>query len=170
MSYYTDYEPESTFVAEGRGEVVGALLGAVDTDRCERVYRRRVRPLLIRRCLSGAYGWPGWLLPILRTELASRGTVFPEVDMHQYPAHLHIGVLPTWRRQRVGMALMARYTDYLRERGVAGFHLYASSFHPLGVAFYRKLGLEVLDQFEWRFHNGLEWMAVTEHIFGSRLN
>lgn len=170
MSYYTDYEPESTFVADVRGEVIGALLGAVDTDHCEQVYRRRIRPFLIRRCLSGVYGWPGWLLTILRTELASRRTVFPKVDLRQYPSHLHIGVLPAWRRQGVGTALMARYTDYLRERNVAGFHLYASSFHPLGVAFYRKLGLEVLGQFEWRFHNGLEWMTVTEHIFGLRLN
>ena len=77
MSYYTDYEPESIFVADAWGEVIGALLGAVDTARCEQVYKRRSRPLLIGRCLSGAYGWPRWLLPILRTESSSRRTVFP---------------------------------------------------------------------------------------------
>lgn len=170
MSHYTDYEPESAFVAEAQGEVVGALLGAVDTARCERVYRRHIRPLLIRRCLSGAYGWPGWVLPILRTEWASRHTVYPDVALRQYPAHLHIGVLPLWRRRGIGAALMTCYEEYLCQRGVAGFHLYASSFHPLGVAFYRKLGLEDLGQFEWRLHDGLQWQTVTEHIFGSRLD
>lgn len=64
---------------------------------------------------------------------------------------------------------MARYEEYLRQRGVAGFHLYAPSFHPLGLAFYRKLGLEELGQFEWQLHNGLGWQTVKEHIFGLRL-
>ncbi len=169
MSQYFDYEPESVFVAEVQGEVVGALLGAVDTARCERVYRQRVRPFLIRRSLSGAYGWPAWLLPILRTQWASRRAGYPEVDSRQYPAHLHIGVLAPWRRQGLGTALMTCYTEYLRRRDVAGFHLYVSSFHRLGVAFYRKLGLEELGRFEWRLHNGLEWRTVTENIFGLHL-
>jgi len=170
MSHYTEYEPESTFVAEVHAEVVGALLGAVDTVRCEKMYKQRIRPLLVKRCMSGVCGWPMWLLPILRTDWASRHTHIPEMDSHHYPAHLHIGVLPQWRRQGIGTALMTSYADYLGKGGVAGFHLYASSFHPLGVAFYRKLGLKALGQFEWRFHNGLEWMTVTEHVFGLRLN
>lgn len=169
MSYYPDYEPESLFVAEGDGRVVGALQGAVDTARFERVYQKRIRPLLLRRTLSGAYGWPGWLPAILRTEWAGRQIIAPKVDRKQYPAHLHIGILPDWRRQGLGGQLMQRYTDYLRQRGVPGYHLYASSFHPLGVAFYYKLEMELLGQFDWRMHTGFEWMAVTERIFARRL-
>ena len=166
MSYYPDSEPESNFVAVHDGKVVGALLGAVDTERCDELSKRHVRPLLIRRCMTGAYGWPGWLAPIALTELAGRHTNFPEVDLEWYPAHLHLGVLREWRRQGIGTQLMAHYTDYLRRRGVPGFHLYASSFHPLGVAFYRKLQLEVLGHFEWRFHDGVSWRSVTERVFG----
>jgi hypothetical protein len=39
----------------------------------------------------------------------------------------------------------------------------------LGVAFYRQLRLEELGQFEWRFHTGVQWLTVTERIFGLRL-
>jgi GNAT superfamily N-acetyltransferase len=169
MSHYLDYEPESTFVAEADGHIVGALLGAVDTLHCEQVYEPKIRRMLIKRCLSGAYGWPGWLLAIYRTELASRHTEAPSMDLQQYPAHLHIGILPAWRRQGIGTALMAQFSNYLRHRDIAGFHLYASSFHPLGIAFYRKVGLPHMGQFEWRFHDGFEWLTVTEHIFGQRL-
>lgn len=169
MSHYIDREPESTFVAEVCGDVVGALLGAVDARRTEEICEREVEPRLLRHCLTGRYGWPGWLWTVWRTELASRGTRTPEVDPKQYPAHLHIGVLPEWRRRGLGTALMARYGDYLARRGVAGYHLYAASFHRLGVVFYRKLGLEELGAFEWRFHNGIGWMAVVERIFGRRL-
>jgi GNAT superfamily N-acetyltransferase len=169
-SYYTDYEPESILVAEAKGEVVGALLGAVNTIRYEHIYKRHIRPVFIQRCLSGAYGLPLWLWPVVRTEMASGSIVATRVDLRQYPAHLHIGVVPSWRRQGIGTSLMAGYADYLRQKGVAGYHLYASSFHPLGVTFYRKLGLEDLGQFTWPFHNGFELLAVTDYIFGQRLN
>jgi hypothetical protein len=43
-------------------------------------------------------------------------------------------------------------------------------FILMGVAFYRKLGLEDLGQFDWRFHNGYEGLDVTEFIFGLRLD
>jgi GNAT superfamily N-acetyltransferase len=169
MSYYPDFEQESLFVAEVCGEVVGALLGAVDTARFQQVYQRRIRPLLLRRTLRGAYGWPGWLPAILRTEWAGRKIEAPKVDHDSYPAHLHIGILPAWRRQGLGTQLMQRYAAYLQGLGVPGYHLYASSFHPLGVTFYYKLGLEYLGQFDWQLHTGFEWLAVTEHIFALRL-
>lgn len=167
--YYTDYEPESLLVAEAQEEMVGALLGAVSTDRYKEIYKRHIGRLLIRRCLSGAYGFPGWLIPIVRTELACRNLVTPVVDFHQYPAHLHIGVLADCRRKGIGTALMERYADYLCQIKVPGYHLYASSFHPMGVAFYRKLGLEDLGHFKWPFHDGYQWSTVTEYIFGKRL-
>lgn len=168
-AYYTDNEPESILVAEVGGEIVGALLGAVDTRRFEHCYKRCIQPMLIWRCLTGKYGLPLWLLPILKTELASRNLAAPQVDRRKYPAHLHIGVLPGWRRQGIGSALMANFGEYLQSKDIPGYHLFASSFHPMGVAFYRKLGLEEFGKFPWRLHDGLEWLTVTETIFVQQL-
>lgn len=167
--YYTDYEPESLFVAETDGMVVGALLGAVKTDQHEHYYRTRIRSLLLRRCLSGAYGLPVWYLPVMLTEYANRQLKTPVLDRSSYPAHLHIGVLPGWRRQGIGSALMGAFSGYLESKGIPGFHLYTSSFHPLGLAFYRKLGLEDLGFFTWRFHDGCRWSTITEYIFGKKI-
>lgn len=168
--YYTHYEPESVFVAEVEGQIVGALLGAKDTPRQEKYTAEKIKPYLRKRCLSGAYGWPIWLYAAVLTDLAGRSLKTPEVDLRQYPAHLHIGILPAWRRKGIGVALMDRYAGYLRQNGIPGYHLYAASFHPLGVAFYRKLGLEDLGQFNWRFHDGYQWLEVTEFIFGQKLD
>ena len=56
-----------------------------------------------------------------------------------------------------------RFTVDLKFRGIAaGYHLYASSYHRLGVAFYHTLGLEQLGKFEWRLHTGFEWVNVTD--------
>jgi len=170
LSYFTDDEPETLFVAEAQGQIVGALLGAVDTARCAQVYKQRVRPMLIRRCLSSAYGWPGWLPAVLRTELAERHTQAPKIDRGCYPAHLHIGVLPAWWRRGIGTALIVQFGRYLTDRGVPGWHLFVSSYHPLGLAFYQKLDLELLGQFDWRLHDGQRWLNVTERIFGLQLD
>jgi GNAT superfamily N-acetyltransferase len=169
MSYYPDYEPESLLVAEEQGQVVGVLTGAVDTHRFEQIYNKKIRPWLAKRLITGAYGWPGWLPVILRTEWAERQVKAPSVDRTLYPAHLHIGILPQWRRQGIGTALMTRFSEYLRGRGIPGYHLYASSYHWMGVAFYQKLGLQLLGQFEWCLHNGFEWVDVTERIYAMRL-
>ena len=169
MAHYYDLEPASCFVALAGEQVVGALLGALDSGRCEANYRRYTRPLLVRRLLRGVYGWPGWLWATWRTEWANRKTEFLQPDLRRYPAHLHIGVPPGWRRRGIGTALMERFVDYLRQNNAAGFHLFASSFHPLGVAFYRKLNLQVLGQFDWWFHDGQELKRVTETLFGQVL-
>jgi GNAT superfamily N-acetyltransferase len=169
MSYYPDYEPESLFVAEVEGQAVGALLGAVDTGKFENIYRTRIRPLLIRRLLTGAYGKPGWLPAIVRTEWANREVKAGFVDRSLYPAHLHIGVLPTYRRQRIGSKLMTAYGEYLLSLGNPGYHLFASSFQPLGIAFYQKFELKLLGQFDWRLHTGFDWLTVTESVFARSL-
>jgi ribosomal protein S18 acetylase RimI-like enzyme len=169
MSYYPDFEPESLFVAESKGQVVGALLGAIDTKRFEQIYQRQIRSRLLLRLVTGVYGWPGWLPAILYTEWAERKVIAPKVECSQYPAHLHIGILPEWRRRGIGTALMMQFAEYLKMNGIPGYHLYASSFHALGVAFYQKLGLELLGQFDWQLHTGFGWMNVTERIFGMRI-
>jgi len=166
MSHYFDHEPQSTFVAEAEGRVVGALLGALDTEKCESTFRRQIRPLLFRNVILGRYGWPGFLLSIFKTHLAYLQLKVPQVDLGTYPAHLHIGLLPDWRRKGIGSALMDTFESYLQGQNVPGYHLLASSFHPQGVAFYRKLDLEELGDFQWRLHDGFRWLDVTETIFG----
>jgi ribosomal protein S18 acetylase RimI-like enzyme len=115
MSHYYDNEPNSTFVAEVEAQVVGALLGTLDTEKNEQLFRKHIRPLLVKRTLLGKYGWPGFILSILKTHLASPRNNAPRVDLGQYPAYLHIGLLPDRRRQGIGSALMSEFEGYLQQ-------------------------------------------------------
>ena len=147
LAHYYDLEPESFFVAECNGEFAGNLLGAVDSlvsEQREETYTRRLRR---KRLLSGAYGLPIWLVPLIRTDRARPVTAPPDVDFRGYPAHLHIGVKREWRRKGVGTSLMNAFEDYLRTRNVPGYHIYASSYHHEGVSFFRKLGLSEIGDF-----------------------
>ncbi len=165
LSHYYDLEPESCFVAEENKKIIGNLFGAVDTTVAERREATHIRRLRRRKLLSGAYGVPTWLLPIVRTDRAAPIDPRPEVALQRFPAHLHMGVAPEWQRRGVGTALMTAYTAYLQNRQVPGFHLYASSYHDKGVAFYRKTGLTEIGTFRWRLHDGSRWQMVVEHVF-----
>jgi len=165
LSHYYDVEPESMLVAEANGLVIGNLLGGVDTRVTAEREKTHLRRLRRKRLLLGAYGIPIWLIGVIRTDRTPPITEPPYLDLAKYPAHLHIGVTRAWRRRGVGSALMEAYETHLRSQGVAGYHLYASSFHYQGVSFYRKIGLDELGQFLWRFHDGTRWRTVTEHVF-----
>ena len=164
-SHYYDLEPESCFLAEANNKIIGNLFGAVDTTITERREATHTRKLHRRRLLSGAYGFPIWLLSIIRTDRAEPIDQGPQVDLLRFPAHLHMGVVPDWQRRGVGTALMTAYIAHLRRREVPGFHLYASSYHDKGIAFYRKTRLEEIGTFRWRFHDGARWHTVLEHVF-----
>ncbi|UCH42602.1 MAG: GNAT family N-acetyltransferase [Dehalococcoidales bacterium] len=165
VSHYYDLEPESMFIAESDGAVIGNLLGAVDTKATEKRQATHTHHLRRKRLLTGGYGLPFWLIKVIRSERVPTITRAPYVDPAEYPAHLHIGVNRKWRRRGIGSALMTAYENYLRSRGVAGYHLYASSFHYQGMSFYRKFGLEELGQFLWHFYDGRRWIIVTETVF-----
>ncbi|MEW5825471.1 MAG: GNAT family N-acetyltransferase [Candidatus Bipolaricaulota bacterium] len=169
LAHFYDAEPESCFVAVSQGEVVGNLLGTTDAARSEQRRLSYTRPLQRRRLLHGAYGVPVFLVPIVRTERRPPLDPPPPVDRELYPAEFHLGVAETWQRRGVGRALVARFEGYLRDRGVPGYRIYAASYHPKGVAFYRRLGLDELGTFRWKLHDGSAWREVTEHVFVRRL-
>ncbi len=165
LAHFYDLEPESCFVAEAGGEVVGNLLGTVDARRAEEREKSFTRALHRRRTLHGAYGIPVFLIPILRTNRAPRLSEPLPIDPTLYPAELHIGVERAWRGRGVGRALVEAFEKHLQSRGVPGYRVFASSYHKDGVAFFRALGLRELGTFEWRLHDGVEWRTVIEHVF-----
>jgi len=165
LSRFYDLEPESCFVAEAGGDVVGNLLGTIDARLAEEREETFTRALRRRRMLRGAYGMPLFLTPVMRTNRAPRLSEPPPIDPALYPAELHIGVDRAWRGRGVGHALVEAFETCLQSRGVPGYRVFASSYHADGVRFFRSLGLEELGTFEWRLHDGVEWKAVTEHVF-----
>lgn len=166
LAHFYDLEPESMFIAEHDGVFTGNLLGAVDAalaEHREETYTRRLRR---RRLLRGAYGLlPLWLIPLIRTDRAPHLSEPPEVEDERYPAEFHIGVHRDYRRRGIGAALTSAFEEHLRAQGVPGYRIYASSYHPEGVSFYRKLGLMELGSFGRRFHDGYRWLDAEEFVF-----
>jgi len=145
-AYYTDLEPEHTWVACADGKVVGFLAGCVNT----RVHNRKILRVIIPRMagnllrgkyhfgkLSMFYFW-GLLGGLLHRE-------FTQVDLDIFPAHLHINVDSDWRRNKLGLRLMKAYLGQLRELGVSGVYLDTTSLNEVACRLYEKIGFRLLD-------------------------
>ena len=61
-----------------------------------------------------------------------------------YPAHLHIDLLPELQGQGWGRRLIETLVAALRERGVTGLHLAASTDNAGAIAFYPRVGFTAI--------------------------
>ena len=62
LAHFYDLEPESTFVAEHRGDFIGNVLGTTDAKRADRLEETYTKRLRLKRGLLGHYGLPTWMV------------------------------------------------------------------------------------------------------------
>ncbi|HKP05778.1 MAG TPA: GNAT family N-acetyltransferase [Microbacterium sp.] len=144
---YAARHPDFAFVVETDDErVVGYVVGAPDSAAFEEWFASEWWPRFARR-------WPkpqGDPLPvsasrqdgIVRYAYARHGGAQPFGD--EYPAHLHIDLLPETQGQGLGRRLIETLENALRDAGVPGLHLVASAENTGAIAFYPRVGFEPL--------------------------
>lgn len=139
---YLFRHPDLAFVVEtDDGRVVGYVVGAADTRAFEDWFRRQWWP-------EHGARWPR---PdreetrqdgILQYAYARRAGAEPYGD--DYPAHLHIDLLPEAQGAGWGRRLVETLTQALRERGIPGLHLISDAGNAGALAFYTRLGFTPL--------------------------
>lgn len=63
----------------------------------------------------------------------------------EYPAHLHIDLLPGVQGRGIGAQLMHRFFDLLCERRCPAVHLVVNTANARAVAFYEKFGFHLIE-------------------------
>jgi ribosomal protein S18 acetylase RimI-like enzyme len=137
--WYTDREPESLFVAEREGSVVGYLLGCVDSRRSAQSTRAAVRSLL-RRGVPLRPGVAGFFWRSVVDVLRDRGAPEEVLIDPRWPAHLHINLLPEARGRGAGAALIRSFVERLEALGIAGLHLGTFAENANAQGFFRAQG------------------------------
>ncbi|MCP2032041.1 ribosomal protein S18 acetylase RimI-like enzyme [Okibacterium sp. HSC-33S16] len=136
---YVDTEPELAFVADDGERVVGYVIATADTRAFARWFSDTWWP-----SVAGKYG--GTVSDAEAGILASAADpermLVSEVD--DYPAHLHIDLLPEAQGQGLGRRLIDTLRSALAERGVRGLHLTMGADNINAGAFYRRLGFTEL--------------------------
>jgi GNAT superfamily N-acetyltransferase len=140
--YYVKYEPQSTFVADNGGEVVGYLNGCLDTKRFLSTMKWRIVPVVLVKALLRGTLWHPQTMRLLRTNiglwLKNGRRTGPAFD--DYPAHLHVNVRQGFRGQRLGQRLVATFCERARDAGVRGVHAGVSAENAPARHFFEQLG------------------------------
>jgi ribosomal protein S18 acetylase RimI-like enzyme len=134
---YVDHEPELAFVLDDGGDAVGYVLGTADTPAFVEWYRQEWLPPL-----AGRYPPPDppatpldWLAVLLH-----RPERMLVAEVEDYPAHLHIDLLPAFQGAGHGRALMTAFLRALAERGVPRVHLTMDPANTRARTFYDRMG------------------------------
>lgn len=131
--YYLEQEPQNCFVLDDGGRAVGYVLCAADFDAFKPVFFGQYVPL----CKNlGEY----------RMKWAMGSIALQEEFKDEYPAHLHIDLLPPYQRQGWGGRLLQTLFDHLRESGCPGVMLTTGVDNTNATAFYEKHGLKKLGE------------------------
>lgn len=144
---YLEHEPESVFLADDAGSLVGYLVGSLggsalpsEDARMEaaiKKYRLIFRP----RCAAFFVR----SLVDLAGAAMRRVPTAGEFEDARWPAHLHINVAPEARGTGAADGLIKRWFDHLGAGGSPGCHLQTLVENTRAVRFFERMGFVPLE-------------------------
>lgn len=142
--YYIEQEGENCFVAvDENDKAVGYVICAENFDRFKEMFVSEYLPRF------------------KKYEYARRKSALQSIDPQErykaeYPAHLHIDVLPEYQRMGLGGKMTAALCEHLKKKGVKGVMLTVWSGNEKGRGFYNKFGFTQLETVETTVAYGLK--------------
>ena len=142
---YAISEPQHTHLLTFDDQVCGYILGTANTqefvDFCEKSWWPALR-------LQYAVPDPeDNSVESIMKAIIHKGLKCPAF-VDQYPAHLHIDLLPIAQGKNLGSKLINHFCECLAAEGTTGVHLGVSKANLRAVSFYLKYGFEVIDESE----------------------
>ncbi len=144
-SYYTDREPESSFVLEQDGVIKGYLLGSRHTLRQQwhgfflnfRLFYRVMRHY--RTYNRASRDFIGWILRNSWREVPATPKRMP---------HFHINLLPEAQGVAGTREIVNRFLEYLRDSGEKAVFGQMVTFESRRVRFFERYGFKVVEKRE----------------------
>lgn len=141
---YLAYEPELSLILEDGEGICGYALGASDSRAFYARYEAEWRPDLCARFPEPQGDPAKWN----RVQTVYSWYHHPDYTMPEpyenYPAHLHIDLLPRAQGRGFGRRMMEQLMDTLGRRGCPGAHLGLSMMNAKAYGFYHRLGFSDL--------------------------
>ena len=143
---YAQLEPDLAFVLDdpGAGRAVGYVVGTADTAAFARAYRAGWVPLMAAKYPPPpVQPWTqpdDWLLDLL---YRPEHLVVPELA--DYPAHLHIDLLPGYQGAGHGRTLIETFFTAAAKAGAGGVHVAVAAGNLAAPGFYARLGFHEIE-------------------------
>lgn len=130
--YYIENEADNCFVLVDENDTaVGYILCAEDFKSYAPVF---LKTYVLRAAKAG----------VLKGIYAHLTTFAQRFYAKRYPAHLHINLLPDYRRQGWGSVLVDSLRAALKAKNVPGLMLAVNAGNKGAVAFYKKCGFHII--------------------------
>ncbi len=146
--YYVLYEPEHCFVAcDEKDRPIGYILSTINSLKYRENYKQIILPLIKDRLKELKSTHPQEYSSYRRSFLPRRSDYGPRYMRRiaqEYPAHLHIDILPEYQGMGLGGGLMDALLSHLEHMGCKGIHLVVGSDNHRAIAFYKKIGFSIL--------------------------
>lgn len=139
---YGRFEPDFAFLLVDGERPVGYVVGAPDSAAFARRLLADWYPL-VRRELEGLE--PSRPKDAMILERVAEPEPVDERLVADYPAHLHINILPNAQAAGWGRRLIETELEALAARGVRGVHLGVDPLNENAMGFYRHLGFRRID-------------------------
>lgn len=141
LDYYVEKEVAHCLVVDDGGRAIGYILCAPSEEKWEAFFEEHA-------------GQPEFAV----TNMIYQGSKEPLVRYReQYPAHLHINILPEYQRLGLGTELVDALKVHLKELGISGLMLCVANDNEKGIDFYRKYGFTELEKFEHETAMGIRF-------------
>lgn len=132
--YYIEKEPQNCFVAANdNDEAVGYIICAESYEPFWQIFSNEYVDRIDKT-------------DVRFRESAKNSTVLQNKFKKEYPAHLHIDLLPEYQRMGLGTKLVDTLCTHLKSKGIPGVMLTVGSDNNVGQSFYKKYGFTMLEE------------------------
>jgi GNAT superfamily N-acetyltransferase len=167
--YFTDFEPESCFVAVVDNQVAGYIIGTKDVIKMEQIVNSKIIGKLFMRAIArGVFlKWRNlrFFFYVIKG-LIKREFYMPDFSK-EFPAALHINIDKRYRRYGIGAKLLETYLLYLRKENIKGIHF--GTFSGEAGRFFTRSGFTLLFQSKRSYLKPYIGKEVNFYVFGSKL-
>lgn len=150
---YAVLEPGLCFVLTHEGAPCGYIVGTADSSEFQRRMDTEWLPPLRER----------YPLPDAEDRAREAGMIRaihhgyqPPAFANEFPAHLHIDLLPVGQGKGQGALMIEQFLEALRAQGCAGMHLGVSPRNERALRFYPKLGFTEIESTASSIYFGLD--------------
>jgi GNAT superfamily N-acetyltransferase len=138
--YYTDFEPEHTWVAEAPEGVVGYLTAGWNEAVFASIQRRCILPPAFLKGVCHGTLFRAKTLRLLWSNRALLTAEETDIAFARYPVHFHINLNSAFRGRGAGASLIDHASRQVKETGLSGLHAVTRADNQGARAFFEKLG------------------------------
>lgn len=153
---YAILEPEVAFIVTSNGKPSGYIVGTKDSQKFSEKCEKEWFPILRNH-------YPASKESDLQQDVKAIQRIHEghkvKEELKDYPAHLHINLLPETQGHGIGRKIMDVFINKLKELQVHALHLEVGKNNPGAIKYYEGVGFQIIREYESSIAYGMKLMS-----------